>query len=382
MRLAVLTTHPIQYQAPIFRGLASQPDCDVKVFFGCTQGVTAVEDPAFKVTFTWDCDPLAGYIHEFLSDGPISSICGVAGLPVAFRAAKRITAFRPDVVLVFAYSPLLLAVSSILLKITGCELILRAETTDVALERTAFKTAVRRLLLNLYYRMFTHFFPIGTYSVDHYAAMGVTDDKMTIAPYAIDVDFYQQHVEKWSPQRESLRKAAGIGSDDHVFIYCGKMYWPKKPLLLPQAFSLLGEEKSRIWLLAVGDGEMREEFENLSREQLGGRSLFTGFKNQSELGRFYAMADTLILPSKSGETWGLVVNEALQFGLRVIVSDKVGCAYDLIDSMDRGMVFHSGSASDLAECIKKMMESPAKSSCAQKELPHPNNFVQAVIERL
>ena len=102
------------------------------------------------------------------------------------------------------------------------------------------------------------------------------------------------------------------------------MYETKNPLLIPRALNLLSDElKQNIWLLAVGDGTLRNQFETLSKAELGERVIFVGFKNQSQLGKYYAMGDILILPSH-WETWGLVVNEALQFGLTVITSDKVG----------------------------------------------------------
>jgi len=55
-----------------------------------------------------------------------------------------------------------------------------------------------------------------------------------------------------------------------------------------------------------------------------------GFVNQTGLGQVYAIADCLVLPSDSAETWGLVVNEALATGLPVVVSDAVGCVPDLL----------------------------------------------------
>ena len=53
---------------------------------------------------------------------------------------------------------------------------------------------------------------------------------------------------------------------------------------------------------------------------------FAGFRNQSELPRYLAAADVLVLPSDAGETWGLVVNEAMACGLPAIVSRAAGCA--------------------------------------------------------
>jgi hypothetical protein len=74
MRLAILVTHPIQYFAPIFRELAQSEDLQLKVFFGCDHGVTPLEDPTFKVVFKWDCEPKAGFEHEFLFTDSIRNL--------------------------------------------------------------------------------------------------------------------------------------------------------------------------------------------------------------------------------------------------------------------------------------------------------------------
>ncbi len=227
--------------------------------------------------------------------------------------------------------------------------------------------------------MFTHFFPIGSRSFEHFLDKGVSPDKMTTVLYSNDTDYFQRQVEQFLPQRDELRRSFGINPKDHVFIYCGKMFRPKNPLIIPAAFALVNENKDKIWLLAVGAGELQEEFEKRSRDQLGSRALFVGFKNQSELGRYYAAADTLILPSQSGETWGLVVNEALQFGLGVIASDKVGCAVDLVARTGRGRVFPSGSAQVLAECISDAVTHPRLCE-GTIVLPTPSSFASAICE--
>jgi len=69
-RLAVVTTHPIQYQAPVWRGLAATPGLDVHVYFGSDHSVRGYRDPGFGVEFKWDVPVLDGYPHTLLSTGP------------------------------------------------------------------------------------------------------------------------------------------------------------------------------------------------------------------------------------------------------------------------------------------------------------------------
>lgn len=69
-RLAVVSTHPIQYQALVWHGLAATPELDVHVYFGSDHRVRGYRDPAFGVEFNWDLPLLDGYPHLFLSTGP------------------------------------------------------------------------------------------------------------------------------------------------------------------------------------------------------------------------------------------------------------------------------------------------------------------------
>jgi len=156
----------------------------------------------------------------------------------------------------------------------------------------------------------------------------------------------------------------------------------KGPLLLAKALALLPAERQRqLWLVVVGDGPLREAFAAAIEEQLPGCSRFVGFQNQSQLGRYYAVADTLVFPSVQGETWGLVVNEALQFGLRVIASDHPGCARDLLGEAPHRL-FPSGDPQALAQALRGPWNLANSPTIANKFLPRPEQLAEAVASSL
>jgi glycosyltransferase involved in cell wall biosynthesis len=66
------------------------------------------------------------------------------------------------------------------------------------------------------------------------------------------------------------------------------------------------------------------------------------------------MADVFVLPSKE-EPWGMVVAEAMCFGLPVITSDRVGAAMDLVKDGYNGFIFPAGNSKELANCIEKLI---------------------------
>jgi glycosyltransferase involved in cell wall biosynthesis len=121
----------------------------------------------------------------------------------------------------------------------------------------------------------------------------------------------------------------------------------KRPLDAIEAVARLGPHAR---LLTVGTGEL-EARARAEAKQRGLHVTWAGFLNQSELGRAYAVADCLVLPSTT-ETWGLVVNEALATGLPCVVSDQVGCAPDLITEGETGAIFPVGNVSALAAALR------------------------------
>ena len=103
--------------------------------------------------------------------------------------------------------------------------------------------------------------------------------------------------------------------------------------------------------------------EGALREACGPRGIscsFAGFLNQSEIPLAYAAADALVLPSDAGETWGLVVNEAMACGRPAIVSDRVGCREDLVLEGETGLSFRFGDWEELGGQMRRLAGDPAQ----------------------
>ena len=387
-RLVALVTHPIQYFKPIFQGLAADPAVALLVVYGCDHGLQASADPDFGVSFAWDSNPIEGFVSSFASHQPLQALSEPSSAwMIAKAAVQRIRTFKPDAILVFSYSPRFIQFATLLLSLQGQRLWLRAETTDHALQRSRTKRLARDLVLRSWYRMFAHVFPIGSHSQRHYTRLGVPTSRQSLARYAVDVDFFANQISQWKPQRDQLRADLPIPADAHVLLYVGKISPVKNPLLIPAALQQLKDAPAlrSLILVVVGDGELRSQLEVELEQVISGQWRGMGFQNQQQLGRFYALADTLVLPSKQGETWGLVVNEAQQFGLNVICSDAVGSAEDLVAPSLRGRVHRSNDAADFARVIQELVAFPAQdpdSSELAQALPHPRQLVQAITQQL
>lgn len=358
LRVAVLATHPIQYQAPLWRALALRPDLKLHVFFGSDISVRGYRDEGFGVKVQWDVPLLAGYEHTFLSqDLALHRISFWE--PWAKNLRKHLHVFSPDVVLLTAYNSVFWIGALLQARLLGLPVVLRHEASDAASSRSSCKAFVRDLALRGFYSQIARFAAIGTEARQHLGRLGIPADRIGWAPYCVDSVQVEAQVSQWLPRRDELRAKLGIGAGDVALIFSGKLIPKKQPLLILDAIEGLSpSRRQRIHLIVMGDGELRADVERKGRQVLGARFHQAGFVNQSEMGQWYAAADCLVLPSKkgAGETWGLVVNEALQFGLPAVVSDGVGCHPDLVGPAT-GRVFRSGSADDLARALSETMSS-------------------------
>ena len=132
------------------------------------------------------------------------------------------------------------------------------------------------------------------------------------------------------------------------FLYVGRLSPEKNLRLLIKVFNTLPE----LTLDIIGFGPQEEELKALAGENVN----FLGQINNEDLYRYYRSADVFVLPSTS-EPWGLVVEEALNNGMPVIVSSMVGCHKDLVYA-ETGLVFENNSADALKQAIFKICDIP------------------------
>src|SRR5262249_25816342 len=155
----------------------------------------------------------------------------------------------------------------------------------------------------------------------------------------------------------ALRRDWSIGQNARCFLFCGKLVAKKNPMDLLSALQIAKAAGAPIHVLIVGEGELMEQARALV-ERAGLPATFAGFLNQSEIVRAYVVADCLVLPSDSGETWGLVVNEAMACGAPAIVSDQVGCGPDLVLEGVTGGIFPMGNVEALARRLITLSSDP------------------------
>ncbi|HYM15524.1 MAG TPA: glycosyltransferase family 4 protein [Dehalococcoidia bacterium] len=351
VRVAHLVSHPIPYFAPLYRELARRDEIDLTVYFYSDATVHSFRDAEFDREVAWDAPLLDGYRSRILPSATRTDIAGRFLKRPNWDIVRDIARCRYDVVWLHGYAHLTTWLALVAARLTGARVLVRDEQTLLH-ARPLHRRALRELALRALYSQASALV-IGRENRRHVRRYGVPQARAFPAPYCVDNDAFRRRAAELAPQRAELRARFGITDDAPVVLFAGKLIEKKQPLLLIEAFARL-RARQPAWLLIVGDGPLRARAEALVRRLCVPGVRFPGFLNQSEMPAAYAAADVFVLPSKLHETWGLVVNEAMNFGLPVVVTDRVGCAEDLVRPGENGFVVPHRSAAALAAALAKL----------------------------
>jgi glycosyltransferase involved in cell wall biosynthesis len=356
LRVAVVTTHPIQYQAPLFRAVAQVPGMDLTVVFGSDQGVNPQRvDPGFGRAFAWDLELLDGYPSVRLESGRNHQLHGWRfDAPNLDATLDRIA---PQCLVVFGWNKRYYWRAFRWARRRQVPVLVRGESNLLG-ARPWHVAAIKRFLYPSFFRRVGGFLVIGKHNRAYYERYGVHPQRLFSAPYCVDNDYFRTQAEARTGGAQSLRADWGLHQAGMVFLFVGKLCDYKRPLDAIAALRTVDHRDCR--LVVVGDGPLMSECRTLARGDPYGRVRLAGFKNQSELPTYYAAADVLVLPSSTSETWGLVANEAMACGLPCLLSEGCGCAPDLIIEGVTGFTFPVGDVSTLAERMRRLLGDPAR----------------------
>jgi glycosyltransferase involved in cell wall biosynthesis len=353
-KLAIITSHPIQYNAPWFRHVAAQRGIDLKVFYLWDFGVTSTVDRGFQQALTWDIPLLDGYAHEFVpnvSKQPGTHSFGGLQNP---ELTARVRAFDPAAVLVLAYN--YASTQRFVWSWRSSPLLFRGDSHRLV-PRRGVKALAKRAALALLMRRFSAFLYVGQANRRYFVHHGVPESRLFFAPHAVDNARFAGEREATAREAAAWRRELGIAEDQTVILNAGK-FEPKKRLPdLLQAF--LRADVPNTVLLLVGSGPDEAALRALAASHP--RIRFAPFQNQRRMPRTYAAGDLFVMASQGpSETWGLAVNEAMCLGRPIIVSSDVGCAEDLVRPGENGLVFPTGDVAALARALAHALEDRAR----------------------
>lgn len=361
VRLALFAGSPVYYQAPLYRRLAADPEIDFTAIFASSAGATRPFDDEYGRPVEWGVDALAGYRSVFLRRAnenlPGGSALSLRNLDIVALLRRE----RYDVLWLHGYHTVTHIAAALTQRSLGGPRLFREEQTLLsprARWRTAVKTVGLRALFDGGYGLF-----IGAENRLWFARWGVPEDRLFHAPYAVDNDALRAAARRLAPRREQLRADLGINRDaGPVILMVGRLIPKKQPLHLLDAFRRVRAER-QCTLLFVGSGELERELRQKVAAQKIADVAFAGFLDQTKIARAYAAADVFALISSHDETWGLVVNEAMNFGLPIIVSDKVGSGTDLVVEGRNGFVVPWSDSEALAAALARLIDSDDLRRC-------------------
>ncbi len=306
IRLVAVATHPVQYFAPWFRHMAKYcPEIDLTVIYA-VDPTPEQQGAGFDRAFSWDIPLTKGYQCRTLRRAkPTEDVrcTSFRGLDVP-EIADAIREATPDVVLIFGWHSITLLRALFACCRLGIPVLYRGDTY------TNSQTGWRRMLWEIrtwmILRLFSGYLCVGKHSREYLRHFGVAETKIFSSPHAVDNEFFCTKASEWrNGNRVVARRSLGLDPEDFVVLFAGKLDEKKRPVDAIHAVRQLGDGAS---LLIAGSGPLEERCRREAAAN-GVRVAWSGFLNQTEMGRAYAAADCLVLPSDSSETWGLVTND-------------------------------------------------------------------------
>ena len=348
--IAIFTTHPIQYQAPLFKYLSQKKNIDLNIFFASDQGINKNKvDTGFTKKFAWNVNLLNGYKYKFIGDDEVK----VNSFFLRSKKIKKIiSSSNFQVIIIFGWNNIFFLQVILWSLFYRKSLILRSESSILE-KNILIKKILKKFILFFFFKIFKKILYIGKNNLDFYLKYGVPRSKLIYTPYCVDNDFFSK---KNTRIVNKLKKKYNC-KDKIIYLFSGKFIQRKNPLAILRVINKINLliKKNNNFFIFIGDGSEKEKCLEYSKKNNINNVFFLGFVNQKQIVNYYHLADFLIVPSKF-ETWGLVVNEAMAASTGCIVTSSVGCAKDLVKEGYNGFIYKTEDIEELVQiilCIKK-----------------------------
>jgi glycosyltransferase involved in cell wall biosynthesis len=383
-RLLIVTSHPIQYDVPVFRLMAQHPKLDILVAYCSLQGSKPGLDTGFGIEVKWDIPLLDGYPWvELPNQSWKPGISGFFAL-VNFQLWKLIRRDKFDAVVMHTgYSYASSWIGIIATKTSGIPLLFGTDAHQLnPRDKKFWKISIKKWLLPKIFRIADTVMVHSSGAVKFMDSLRIPKDNVQLVPFIVDNEWWIAQSQQVN--RALVRQQWGIPQDAPLVLFCAKLQAWKRPQDVLQAFAKANVPSA--YLVLAGEGPLRESLETEAKSlKILDQVKFLGFVNQSQLPSVYTAADLFVLPSEH-EPFGVVVNEAMLCNCAVVVSNQVGARYDLIREGETGFVYPCGDIEALTKILQKMLTDKVqlsqmgKMACQQMEHWSPRDRVEAVIQ--
>ena len=355
-RLLVISSHPVQYAAPLYRLMALHRQLDFHVAYCTLRGAEGGHDPEFGRSVKWDIPLLDGYhwTHIRNQGTGSESFFGLFN-PGLWKFIRR---GRFDAVICYTgYLRASFWISYFAAKVSRAAFLFGGDPITLSpMDGREWKRHVKRFLWPWLFRLADQVVVPSSGTRNLMRSLRIPEERITLTPYVVDNDWWL--AQSSQVDRNSVRAAWGASERDTVILFCAKLQPWKRPHDLLRAFSKAGLQNAV--LIFAGDGPLRSSLEREAAQLgIGDRVRFLGFANQTQLPPIYTAANLLVLPS-GYDAFGVVVNEAMLCGCGVVASDHVGAAGDLITHGKTGFVYPCGDVKALAAILGEAVADPVR----------------------
>jgi glycosyltransferase involved in cell wall biosynthesis len=371
-RVTVVSPEPTPYRAPLFDLVAARPEIDLTVIY-------AAPTVARR---TWRVEPR----HEtvFLKGVRLPGLRGIFrhDYPVTpgIHAALRDT--DPQVVVVSGWSTFASQAAIGWCRAKGVPYVVLVESHDLG-PRAGWRRAIKGAVVPRVLKPAAGLLAVGSLAQRSVVERGANPARVRVFANTVDVAAWEARAERLGERRAELRQALGAADEDVIVLSVGRLAPEKGLETLIRAAA--GDE--RLLVVVAGSGPEREALERLA-SGLGARVQFLGEVEEERLAQAYVAADVFALLSLH-EPWGVVVNEAAASGLPLVLSDRVGAAYDLLVEGENGFLVPAGDAQATTVALQRLAdpELRRRMGVRSRELvgdwgyePSVENFLAAVRE--
>lgn len=356
-QIAVVLSHPIHYIISTLKALYEHPLIELKIYLCSDFGLREGYDTTFQKSVTWYSEEILKNLpHKFLKNySPFHEMPRRFLSVVNPSIVQELKNEKFDAVLLYGYNYLTNWIALFAANDLKIPVMFQGESHLLNYRPTYIK-AIKRLVLNIFFKKVSAFLAIGKLNMNYYLHYKIPSSKIFLSPYAVDNKFFQDASEKLAPKKEAIKNDLGIRVSLPVILFISKIIKRKGPFDLMQAYEPFKNDAA---LLFVGDGPEKIRLETYALENNMKNVYFAGFQKPTELPKFYSIADIFVLPSYF-ETWGLVINEAMNFGLPIITTTMVGSAVNLINYNENGFIYRPGDIPTLTKHLKKLLNDKPK----------------------
>lgn len=345
LRVAMVTNYIPNYRYPIFKDLLTRAKAEFRIFtsapvdFSCVDARTTLPlkySRSFNFRFGTRHGKSRGTQYE--------------QLPIPIGLLNDILSFKPDIIISGDYG-LRSLTCWLLARLLRAKFVLWSEEIEAsAYGRSALQKRMRRFLA----KHSDAFLAWGTPAKKYLVSAGANDKHIYLCQQAVDNAYWARLYQ--STNREQLRQELRLNKT--TFLLVGRLVEIKGFANFIKAWSNISAAyQNSIQALIVGDGEQRKELEGLITQLRINNIELVGAKNQEELAQYYAAADVFVFPSLI-DVWGLVVNEALCFGLPVLASKFAGSSLGLIDGSSMGTLFDPTNIDEFSDMLSRFASNP------------------------